>query len=223
RIAEPAIHYARHGFPVSPTVARLWALGAAKLGDQPGFAECFLPGGRPLAAGEVFRSEGHARTLEAIVASEGEDFYRGALARAMVAHAQAHGGALALEDLDAHRADWVGTVSQRFGDSVVHEIPPNGQGIAALIALGILDQLGLGDRPVDDVDTLHLMIEATKLGMVDADAHVAEESAMRFAPQALLDPAYLAERAALVDRQTAGDPGHGTPRSAGTIYLTTAD
>lgn len=222
-LAEPAIRYARDGFAVTPVIARLWAMGGAKFNTQPGFAETFLANGRAPHAGETVRLPHHAATLEAIAATRGEVFYRGALAEQMVAHSTAHGGAMTLDDLDSHRADWVGTISQRFGDADVHEIPPNGQGIAALIALGILDQLGLGDRPVDDVDTLHLMIEATKLGMVDADAHVAEESAMRFAPQALLDPAYLAERAALVDRQTAGDPGHGTPRSAGTIYLTTAD
>lgn len=222
-IAEPAIRYARDGFSLSPIIARLWAIGGRKLGGQPGFAEAFLPNGSAPAAGETVRLPGHASTLEAIAASRGEAFYRGALAERMVAHASAHGGAMTLDDLASHRADWVGTISHRFGEANVHEIPPNGQGIAALIALGILDLLGIGDRPVDHIDTLHLTIEATKLALVDIDAHVAEENAMRFPPQALLDPAYLAERAALVDRQRAGDPGHGAPRKGGTVYLATAD
>ncbi|AVS73034.1 gamma-glutamyltransferase, partial [Paracidovorax cattleyae] len=121
QLAQPAIDYARSGFAVSPTIARQWALGAAKLGGQPGFAECFMPGGRTPRAGEIFRSEAHARTLERIAATEGEDFYRGELARQMAAHARANGGAMTEEDLAAHQADWVGTVSRRFGDSVIHE------------------------------------------------------------------------------------------------------
>ena len=113
QLAQPAIDYARNGFPVSPTIAHLWALGAAKLGTQPGFAECFMPeylGGRVPRAGEVFRSEAHARTLELIAETEGEAFYRGVIAERIAAHSQAHGGAMTLADLAAHQADWVGTI-----------------------------------------------------------------------------------------------------------------
>ncbi len=223
QLAGPAIHYARHGFPVSPTVARLWQLGAARLGDQPGFAECFLPRGRPLAAGEVFCSEAHARTLEAIVRSEGEDFYRGALARAMVQHGQAHGGAMTLADLAAHRADWVGTVSQRFGDSVVHEIPPNGQGIAALAALGMLEHYGIGQQPVDDVATVHASIEAMKLALADLAEYNADPEHTRIQPAELLQADYASSRAALIDPRRAGNPACGTPRPGGTVYLAAGD
>ena len=94
QLAQPAIDYARNGFPVSPTIARLWALGAAKLGTQPGFAECFMPNGRVPKAGEIFRSEAHARTLELIAETEGEAFYRGVIAERIAAHAQANGGAM---------------------------------------------------------------------------------------------------------------------------------
>lgn len=223
QVAQPAIDYARHGFQVSPTIARQWALGAAKLGTQPGFAECFLPHGRPLAAGEVFRSEAHARTLEAIAQSAGEDFYRGDLARQMVAHAQANGGALTLADLDAHRADWVGTVSQRFGDSVIHEIPPNGQGIAALMALGMLDAHGVGAGPLDGVATVHASIEAIKLAFADLHQYNADIAHMRVAPADLLHPDYLRERAALIDTARAASPSYGAPRPGGTVYLAAAD
>lgn len=223
QLAQPAIDYARNGFPVSPTIARLWALGAARLGTQPGFAECFLPGGRAPRAGEIFRSEAHARTLELIVATEGEAFYRGALARQMVAHGQAHGGAMTLDDLAAHRADWVGTVSQRFGDSVVHEIPPNGQGIATLMALGLLQAHGIGAQPVDHVDTVHASIEAMKLALADLQQHNADGDAMRVTCAELLAPAYLQERARLIDPARAAAPGHGAPRPGGTVYLAAAD
>src|SRR5690606_16394960 len=103
QLAQPAINYARYGFPVSPIIAKLWALGGDKLGDQPGFAECFLPNGRAPLAGELFRSAGHADTLEAIADTEGEAFYRGELARRMAADARAHGAVLAEDDLAAHQ------------------------------------------------------------------------------------------------------------------------
>jgi len=223
QLAQPAINYARHGFPVSPIIARLWELGRVRLGDQPGFAECFLPGGRAPGAGELFRSSGHADTLEAIADTEGEAFYRGELARRMVAHAQAHGGALTEDDLGAHQADWCGTVSQRFHDAVVHEIPPNGQGIAALMALGMLDELGVGDSPVDDIETVHLSIEAMKLALADVYQYNADIDHMHVTPAQLLDRSYLAERARLIDPRTAGAPGHGEPRPGGTVYLAAAD
>ncbi|WP_404301013.1 gamma-glutamyltransferase family protein [Alicycliphilus denitrificans] len=223
RLAQPAIDYARQGFPVSPTIARLWQLGAAKLGDQPGFAECFLPAGRPPRAGELFRSEAQARTLELIAASEGEAFYRGELAEQMAAHAQAHGGAMTVDDLAAHRADWVGTVSQRFGDSVVHEIPPNGQGIAALMALGMLDAHGVGAHGVDDVQTVHASIEAMKLALADLQQYNADIDCMQVAPADLLRPDYLKRRAALIDPARAAAPSYGAPRPGGTVYLAAAD
>ncbi|MBS0390539.1 MAG: gamma-glutamyltransferase family protein [Proteobacteria bacterium] len=223
QLAQPAIGYARHGFPVSPTIARLWALGAAKLGDQPGFAECFLPDGRPLRAGEFFRSEAHARTLELIAASEGEAFYRGELAAKMAAHARANGGVMTEEDLAAHQADWVGTVSQRFGDSVIHEIPPNGQGIATLMALAMLDAHGVGAHGVDEVQTVHASIEAMKLALADLHQYNADIDHMRVTPAELLQPEYLKRRAALIDPARAGSPGYGAPRPGGTVYLAAAD
>lgn len=222
-IAQPAIDYARNGFALSPIIARLWANGGKRLAGQPGFAEAFLAGGSAPKAGEIVRLPHHAQSLELIATTRGEAFYRGALAQKMVAHSQAHGGAMTIEDLAEHRADWVGTISQRFGDTLIHEIPPNGQGIATLIGLAILDQVGIGERPVDDIESLHLMIEATKLALVDIDEHVADIDAMLVSPDALLDPAYIAGRVALLDRTKASDPGHGTPRKAGTVYLSAAD
>ena len=222
-LAQPAIDYARNGFAVSPIISRLWAMGGARLGDQPGFADCFLPGGRAPHAGEVFRSEAHARTLEAIAESHGESFYRGALARQIAAHAREHGGALTEDDLANHKTDWCGTLAQPFANSVVHELPPNGQGIATLMALGMLQALGIGNQPLDHVDTVHLSIEAMKLALADLYQYNADIDAMQIAPSALLDPAYLAERARLIDRTKAGDPGHGAPKPGGTVYVAAAD
>src|SRR5882757_6265800 len=131
--------------------------------------------------------------------------------------------AMTVEDLATHEADWCGTIAQDFAGSVVHELPPNGQGIATLMALGMLESLDVGARPVDDVETIHLAIEATKLALADLDRFVSDPASMTISPTDLLDPAYLATRAALVDRKRAGDPGHGAPKPGGTVYLTTAD
>ncbi len=224
QVAQPAIDYARHGFAVSPTIAKLWALGLAKLGDQPGFKECFAPGGQAPQAGSWFQSEAHARTLEEIAETLGESFYRGALAQKMAAHSQANGGVMTAEDLAAHRCDWVGTVAQPFGDSVVHEIPPNGQGIAALIALGLLDAIGIGDQPLDSAETVHLQIEAMKLALADLAQYNADIDHMRVHPQQdLLNPGYLAERAQLIDRSKASVARYGAPKPGGTVYLTACD
>lgn len=222
-IAEPAVRYARDGFAVSPIIATLWRQGAQRLGSQPGFAEAFIQGGAAPAAGQRYRMPAHAQTLEDIVQTEGESFYRGRLAEQMVAHSKANGGVLSLDDLGEHQPDWVGTVSQRFGDNTVHEIPPNGQGLATLIALALLDELGIGAHKVDTIETLHLQIEATKLALADVYAHVSDQHTMRVTTDQLLHPAYIQQRARLVDRDKASDPGHGQPRPGGTVYLATAD
>ncbi|WP_066961787.1 gamma-glutamyltransferase family protein [Rhizorhabdus dicambivorans] len=222
-LASPAIRHARDGFLVTPTIAGLWALGGQKLKSQPGFAECFLQGGRAPRAGELFRSPAHAATLEAIAATRGEAFYRGALAERIVADAQAHGAALSMADLGEHRAEWVGTISQRFANGVVHELPPANQGLATLIGLGILEAAGWQPSSTDDPHQLHLAIEATKLALADVYRHLTDVDAMRIAPEAFLDPAYLRERAKLIDPDRAGDPGHGKPRPGGTVCLAAAD
>ena len=196
---------------VSPIIAELWRRAEERLAGQPGFAEAFLPGGRAPAAGELFRHEAQAASLELIAETRGEAFYRGALAERLVAHARAHGGAMTEDDLGNHAPEWVDTIAVPFAGALVHELPPNGQGIATLMALGMMEELGLGDRPVDDPATLHLAIEAVKLAMADLGEHVADPDFMRHPPAALLDRGYLARRAALIDRARAGDPLHGAP------------
>ena len=119
--------------------------------------------------------------------------------------------------------DWCGTLTQPFAGSILHEIPPNGQGIAALMALGMLEALGLGKQPVDHVATVHCAIEAMKLALADLDHYNADPAAMRVAPSALLDPGYLAERARMIDPQRAGDPSYGAPKLGGTVYVAAAD
>lgn len=222
RLFEPAIHYGRNGFLVSPTVAHQWAEQLPRLVAQPGFAETFMPGGRAPKPGERVTLADHALTLEKIAATGGEAFYRGELAAAMAAHAAAHDGALRSSDLAAHRADWVGTIAGDYRGYTVHELPPNGQGIVALIALGILAEFDMASAPVDSADSVHLQIEAVKLAFADAHAYVGDIDHMRVRPEALLDRAYLQRRAAEIDRGRAKPAVAGAPRG-GTVCLTAAD
>ncbi|MEX5729139.1 gamma-glutamyltranspeptidase/glutathione hydrolase [Rhodovulum iodosum] len=221
---EPAIGYAERGFPVSPKIAQLWERGAEYLAEQPGFAETFLPGGRPPGAGDRFVNPDLARSLTLIAESKGRAFYEGPLAEEIVAHAAAHGGAMTLDDLAAHEADWCGTISKSFGDATLHEIPPNGQGIAALIALGILGHTPIRDLDADDPRAMHLQIEAMKLALADTRAFVGDIDHMApVTPADLLDDGYLAARARLIDPARAADHGTGAPKRGGTVYLSTAD
>jgi gamma-glutamyltranspeptidase/glutathione hydrolase len=181
-----------------------------------------MPGGRSPYAGELVRLPDHAVTLETIATTQGEAFYRGELAAKLEAHSSANGGAMRAGDLAAHRADWVGTISGDYRGYTVHEIPPNGQGIVALIALGILEAFDMAALPVDSADSVHLQIEAVKLAFADAQAYVSDIEHMPVSPQSLLDKDYLRERATLIDRDRARPASAGTPRG-GTVYLTAAD
>ena len=190
--------------------------------SQPGFAEAFMPGGRAPKPGERFAFPDHAATLEQIAATNGEAFYRGELAAKLEAHATANGGVMRADDLAAHRADWVGTISRTYRGYTLHEIPPNGQGIVALIALGILEQFDMSALPADSADSVHLQIEALKLAFADAQAYVADIDHMPLRPEHLLDNEYLKHRATLIDRKRAKPANAGTPKG-GTVYLTAAD
>ena len=220
---EPAIKYAADGYMVSPTIARLWAGQVADLKNQPGYAEAFLPRGRAPEPGEKFSCPAQARTLQRIAETRGEAFYRGDLAEKIAAFAKVHGAALTRDDLAAHANEWVDPIGIDYRGFRLHEIPPNGQGIAALMTLGILENFDVAALPVDSPDSLHLQIEAMKLAFADVYEHVSEPGTMRVAPAQLLDKTYLKQRAKLIDMKKAGNPAFGTPGKGGTVYLTAAD
>lgn len=222
-LAQPAIEYARNGFPVSPLIGHLWQRAVTRLGDQPGFMQCFAPTGKAPAVGEIFRNPAQADSLQLIAETNGEAFYRGELAEKIAAFAREHNAALTLEDLHNHRADWVQLLSRPFAGGSVHELPPNGQGIATLIALGILEQWDIGRYHPDSVQALHLSIEAMKLALADLDRYIADEDHMEFDAKLLLSDDYLKQRAALIDPEQAGDFTFGAPQQSGTVYLSTAD
>ncbi|MCC7547840.1 MAG: gamma-glutamyltransferase family protein [Burkholderiales bacterium] len=220
---EPAIVYAERGFLVSPVVARQWENQIERFARQPGFSEAFMPGGRAPRAGETFRLPDQARTLRSIAQSQGEAFYRGELAARIAAASAAQGGAMTQDDLAAHHPEWVVPLAQRYRAIRLHEIPPNGQGITALVTLGILEHFDLASLAPESTDSLHLQIEAMKLAFADVYAYVADPRAMRVRAEDLLDPDYLKQRASRIDRRRAQEFGAGTPPSSGTVYLTAAD
>ncbi|MVW69941.1 gamma-glutamyltransferase family protein [Bordetella sp. 15P40C-2] len=221
---KAAIRYARDGYIVTPIASRQWETQIADIKHIPGFVEAFAPGGHAPAPGQRYICPGQAATLEEIARSEGESFYRGALADRIAAYAQATGGALTRADLEAHEVDWVQPISQRYQDIELHEIGPNGQGIGALMALGMLDAFGAPGLPVDSTEYFHAQIEAMKLALADMHRYVADPRYMHEVDaQALLNPAYLASRAQEIDPAQARYPGPGLPLKGGTTYLTTAD
>jgi gamma-glutamyltranspeptidase/glutathione hydrolase len=220
---EPAIKYAAEGYMVSPTIARLWKNQVPDLQAIPGYAEAFMPKGRAPEPGETFIFPDQARTLKRIAETKGEAFYKGDLAEKIAAHAKQYGGAMTMDDLAAHTVDWVEPLAQNYRGLTLHEIPPNGQGIGALISLGILENFDMSSLVVDSADSLHVQIEAMKLAFADIYEYVSDPRTMRVTPQQMLDREYLKQRAKLIDMKKAQEPKFGSPPSGGTVYLTAAD
>jgi gamma-glutamyltranspeptidase/glutathione hydrolase len=220
---EPAITYARDGFRVSWMVAKQWERAIPRLKDQPGWAAAFIPGGRAPQPGELWKFPAQAETLRKIAESGGEAFYGGELAARIEKFAIECGGALRASDLAAHKADWVDPIGLPYHGTTLHEIPPNGQGIAACMALGILENFDLTGFAPDGPEVAHLRIEAMKLAFADAHRYVADPKHMEVTPQALLDKAYLKSRAKLINPKKAQSFGPGALKLGGTVYLGTAD
>ncbi len=218
-----AVRYAREGYLVSPITARAWERAEQRYAGFPSFAETFLPEGRAPRPGELFRLPDHATTLEMIAATHGEAFYHGELAERITAHARATGGLMTEDDLAAHEAEWVTPMAQAYRGVHLHEIPPNGQGLAALIALGILQHFDLASYPVDSANSVHLQVEAMKLAFAEAHRHIADPAWMEVPPEALLDPDFLGGRAREIDITRAAFPTSALPMDHGTVYLTAAD
>ncbi len=222
-LMAPAIETAERGYLVPPVVQQKWEAATSLLQSQPGFAQGFLPWGRAPEVGDLFRFAAAARAFKSIAASKGESFYRGEIAAAIEKFSTANGGSLKASDLAAWKPEWVEPISRDYRGYTLHEIPPNGQGIAALIALGILEKFDIASMPVDSVASQHLQIEAMKLAFADVYHHVAESSSMAVTHLQMLDDDYLASRAKLIDVKKAQNFGVGNHVKGGTIYLTAAD
>ena len=222
-LLEPAIEIAERGYLLPVVVQQKWAAATPELQGLPGFAQSFLPWGRAPKVGELFQFKAAARGLRAIAETKGQAYYGGEIAQAIEKFAAEHGGTIKASDFAAYQPEWVQPIGKNYRGYTLHEIPPNGQGISALIALGILDKFDLTSLPVDGVDSQHLQIEAMKLAFADIYRYVAEPASMEVTAEQMLDDAYLASRAKLIDMKKAQDFKAGNPVKGGTIYLSAAD
>ncbi len=227
RVLEPTIRYAREGFPVSEVIAYYWDVSVPLLGKQPGgFMATYAPNGRAPRKGEIFRNPDLARTL-GLLAEKGRDaFYRGEIAEAMDRFFVQAGGWLRKVDFESHTSTWVEPVSVNYRGYDVYELPPNGQGIAALQMLTILEGFDLAKMGYNSADALHVMIEAKKLAFEDRAKFYADPEFSKIPLQGLLSKEYAAQRRALISMERAAmtyDAGNPALQDGDTIYLTTAD
>ncbi len=224
-VLKPAIAYARDGFPVTELIAHYWALSVPKLGKYPGFTEQFTKDGKAPAKGEIWKNPNLANTLQSIADGGRDAFYRGRIAHVVADYVKANGGFLSYEDLAAHQGEWVEPISTNYRGYDVWELPPNGQGLAALQMLNILEGYDFSKIPFGSAEHVHLFAEAKKLAFEDRAKFYADP-AFAEAPVAwLLSKEYAAERRKLISpdkAMKAVEPG--TPRLDGdTIYLASAD
>ena len=223
-VLAPAIRYAREGFPVQPVFAAGWARAEALLRADANAHE-YLPGGRAPHAGEIVRLPGLADTLQAVAEDGAAAFYSGWIAERIVEAVQAAGGVMTADDLRAHRSDWDTPIRADYRGITVIECPPNGQGLAALQALRLLEAYDLGALPWDAPERLHLMVEAMRLAFADARQYIADLATDPAPVQALLSDAYLAGRRARIQPGRAMlPPEYGRPLAGSdTVYLSVVD
>jgi gamma-glutamyltranspeptidase/glutathione hydrolase len=224
-VLAPAIALADEGFPVSEITAEEWAGGAAVLLADDEAARLYLPGGRAPEPGDVFRNPDLAATYRTLAAEGAAVFYRGELARRIVACVARRGGALADDDLSAYEAEWVAPLSTRYRDWRVYELPPNGQGIAALMMLNLIETAPMGSYGHNSTDALHTLIEARKLAYADMKRWVCDPAFHETPVATLVSKAYAAERARLIDPDRASAavaPGE-LSRGSDTTYLSAVD
>ncbi len=223
-LAQP-IAYARDGFPVSEVIARSWRNSEEKMNRHLDSRRVWLPDGRAPRPGELFRNPEFAATLQTIAAGGVDAFYEGPIARQIAATVQEAGGVLAETDLAAYRAEWVEPIAVDYRDGFTfYEIPPNGQGLAALLAFNIVRGFDLPALDYHTVERVHLLLEAMKLAFVDAQATIADPRHVQVPVTALLSEAYARERRAQIHMDQALRPRPGDPsRHGDTVYLTVAD
>ncbi|MEO8672820.1 MAG: gamma-glutamyltransferase [Tahibacter sp.] len=225
-LLAPTVRYAREGFPVTELIAHYWALSVPRLAKYPGFSAQFTHDGRAPAKGEIWKNPNLANTLETIGKQGRDAFYKGKIAATISDYMRANEGFLSAADLAAHRGEWVDPVSTRYRDVDVWELPPNGQGVAALEMLNILEAFDLKALGFGSIDYVHLFVEAKKLAFADR-AHFFADPTFAHAPlSGLLSKSYAAERRKLISPDRAAkavDAGHPPVDGGDTIYLTTAD
>jgi gamma-glutamyltranspeptidase/glutathione hydrolase len=223
-ILQPAINYARDGFPVTEVIAYYIQKGTELLKNYPNIKEIYMPGGKAPSKGEIFRNPYLASTLEKIVKGGRNEFYRGTIARAIDAFMKQNGGFLTYDDLSRHHSEWVEPVSTSYRGYDVWELPPNGQGIAALQILNILEGYDIASMGFGSADYMHLFTEAKKLAFEDRAKYYADPTFSTTPVSQLISKKYATERRKLIDRNVAAKVmPSGKPEAGNTIYLTVAD
>lgn len=223
-ILEPTIQYARKGFPVTEVIAHYWRLNSDVLADYPNFADVYMPGGKPPAKGDVFKNPRLATTLERIAEGGRDAFYKGEMAETMAGHVQEQGGFLSVDDLAAHESEWVQPVSADYRGYTVWELPPNGQGIAALQMLNILEGYDIAAMGFGSPEYVHTFVEAKKLAFADRARYYADPAFADVPVDRLVSRAYADERRKRIDPNRAAKSMPAGELEAGdTIYLTVAD
>lgn len=222
-LLAPAARYARDGFIVTPKVAALWAEAPARFGEFAEFRRVFSTNGKPPSPGSKVALPDAAATLLEIGETHGESFYRGTLAKRIAAAARAQGGVLDERDLDAHVANWVEPLAVDYAGVRLHELPPNGQGLASLLALAILERHQLERFEPDDADAIHLQVEAMKLSFATCERYLADPDAMTVTAAALLDPRRVQSLADRIELGRAREPERFPAADHGTVYVATGD
>lgn len=223
-VLEPAIHYATEGFPVSEIIAKQWQGTAPLLARFPSSARTYLPEGRAPHAGEVHRQPNLARTLRLLATEGGDAFYRGEIARQIVQFSQENGGFFELQDFASHTTEWVEPIQTDYRGYTMLELPPNGQGITALIALNILEGFDLAAMEYGSPAYYHLLIEATKQAYADRNRYVADPAFAAVPVAGLLSKAYAAARREEIQPDRAGEYAAGDPVAFGnTVYVACVD
>ena len=225
-LLAPAIHYAKNGFPVSQAIAHYFDINERRIGHYPGFAETFMPRGRTPNTGELFRNPRLAETYELIAAGGRNAFYEGEIARRIDSYMTEHGGLLRYEDLAAHRSEWVTPVSTSYRGWDVYELPPNGQGIAALQLLNILEGYDIAAMGFGSAEYIHTLVEAKKLAFEDRAKYYADMDFADVPVDRLISKTYADERRALIspDKAAMAFPaGDARLEDGDTIYLSVAD
>ena len=225
-VLAPAIRYAREGFPVSEVVAHYFRINRDRIGHYPGFKDVYMPGGDVPQKGDVFRNPNLADTYESIAKNGRDEFYKGDIARIIDAYMIEQGGLLRYEDLAAHTSEWVTPVSTNYRGGEVYELPPNGQGIAALQMLNILEGFDIAAMGFGSADYLHTLVEAKKLAFEDRARYYADPDFAEVPVDWLISKEYAAERRELISPERAAQTATAGERQleeGDTIYLTVAD
>jgi len=222
-LLRAAVDYAEEGFLVTPQVAALWAEAPARFAAFSEFSRVFLPGGQAPASGSAVKFPELGQSLREIGETAGQSFYSGRLAARIVAAAIAEGGALDEVDLATHAATWVEPLQVSYAGAQLHELPPNGQGLASLLTLAILRELELERFGPDDADAVHLQVEAMKAAFATCARHLADPDSMTLSVEEMLDERVVRELASRISLARVHEPGPPPPPDHGTVYVATAD